>query len=62
MHAPVLPYAMNSNTREALKEMIDGVENIVQSCLRDIGMEDVAKIIEKCENVKKALDADETIP
>lgn len=53
---------MNENTKEALKEMIIGVEMIVQSMLPQIGMTDAEDIINKCEKAKKALDADETIP
>jgi hypothetical protein len=52
---------MNENTKEALKDVINGIELIVQSILPQIGMEYAMKIIDRCERAKKALDADETI-
>ena len=53
--------SMNSNTKEALKDFITQVEQLTAGVIRDIGVQSASDIVTACENLKRALDSDETI-
>lgn len=52
---------MNSNTKKHLINFIEAVENLTSATLVTIGMETASEIINTCNQLKLALERDETI-
>lgn len=53
---------MNSNTRTALRDFITAVENLTAGVQHEIGTQLASEICTVCEELKDALNKDETIP
>ena len=52
---------MNQNTKSALFEFIDQVEILAQGVVHLTGTEDTPRLLEAAEELKNALNSDETI-
>lgn len=52
---------MNQNTKSALFEFIDQIEILAQGVIHMTGMQDCQKLLESAEDLKNALNKDETI-
>ncbi len=53
---------MNENTKEALKKFAESVQQLAHATLTVIGIDTATYIVKEAENLKRALDKDETIP
>lgn len=53
---------MNANTKKALIEFIEEVEQMAIGCAHMIGSDQVRDVVQKAEALKLALGKDKTIP
>lgn len=53
---------MNENTKEALKQFANAVEALALGTVHMIGVDAAGQIINRAEELKTALDKDETLP
>ncbi len=52
---------MNDKTKNALKDFIVAVQDLTAAVYVQIGQDCASEIMDRCENLKTALDKDETI-
>lgn len=52
---------MNENTKEAFKRLAQAIQLLAQSTIHQIGVDNATDVINAAEELKRALDSDETI-
>lgn len=52
---------MNTNTRDALKQLCEKVNFMAQGSVLMIGRETAEEVVQACSDLSRALDKDETI-